>query len=213
MNKTELSKAFQEGLINKIQYGQRLVELEMIPKVKQTQQRRLPKSIKPEEFVSLIKVVPEKDKASKIAFLLAYASGLRVSEIVGGKRRDGTDIPPVTKERIDFERNTIIIYGKYKVERIVPLPKGWKDWMTSALPIKKSIRTMERNLKKYAKRANLDSNYVFHSLRHSFATRSIESGIPISHVQSLMGHANISTTSVYLKARPEDALKSYQELF
>ena len=213
MNKKELAKMYAEGLITKFQYSQKLFDIETAPKSKSSKERRLPKSLKPEEFVSLIKVIPEKDKESRIAFLLAYASGLRVSEIVGAKRKDGTLIPPVSSDKIDFERNTIMIYGKYKVERIVPLPKGWKEWMTPLIPIEKSIRTLERNFKKYAKKAGLNQEYVFHSLRHSFATRSVESGIPVSHIQSLMGHANVATTSVYLKARPEDALKSYQDLF
>ena len=46
----------------------------------------LPKSVTPDEFKSLIKVVPKKDVKTRIAFLLSYGSGLRISEIVGGKR-------------------------------------------------------------------------------------------------------------------------------
>jgi len=53
----------------------------------------------------------------------------------------------------------------------------------------------------------------FHSLRHGFATRAIEQGIPIHHVRTLMGHSNISTTNIYLIANPKDALHSYEELF
>lgn len=54
---------------------------------------------------------------------------------------------------------------------------------------------------------------VCHSLRHGFATRCLESGIPINQVQMLLGHSNVSTTSIYVKANPIDAIKNYEELF
>jgi site-specific recombinase XerD len=55
--------------------------------------------------------------------------------------------------------------------------------------------------------------YTFHSLRHGFGTRLLEQGVPLNQVQLLLGHTNISTTSVYLKASPIDALQSYEEKF
>jgi len=106
-----------------------------------------------------------------------------------------------------------VISGKGGRDRKVPLPKGWKNWMKDILPIKKSGRSLERNFKTAAKRAKLNPEYSFHSLRHGFATRLLESGVPLNHVQVLLGHANISTTSVYIRARPLDAIKSYEDLF
>ena len=103
--------------------------------------------------------------------------------------------------------------GKGGVDRVVPLPKGWKQWMYDYLPIKKSVRTLERKFKKYIKLAGLPSHYVFHSLRHSFGLRAIEKGIPANQVQLLMGHSSLSVTNVYTKARPQDALDKYEELF
>jgi len=43
--------------------------------------------------------------------------------------------------------------------------------------------------------------------------RCIEAGMPLNQVQLALGHANISTTSIYVKASPQDLLKSYQEKF
>jgi len=164
-------------------------------------QKKLPKAIKPDEFRLLIKKTREKDKQAKIAFLLAYGSGLRLSEVCNLK-----------PEQI-HEKHISVLSGKGGVDRVVPKPKGWKDWMKKYLPIKKTGRSLERNFKIASAKAGLNPLYTFHSLRHGFATRLIESGVPLNHIQVLLGHSNISTTSIYTKARPLDALKSYEDLF
>lgn len=174
-----------------------------------TKKRKLPKAIRPEEFKKLIKTIPKKDMAIKVSFLLAYGSGMRISEVV---RCNSSH----------FRINSIFIpQSKYGVERVVPVPKGWKEVFLKYLPLSKTdnlsrknkIRTLQRKFTKYKKIAKLNPNYSFHSLRHGFATRLLESGSPINHVQLLLGHSDISTTGIYLKANPKDALKSYEDLF
>jgi len=170
--------------------------------MKYTSNKKLPKSVRPEEFKELIKHINKNNKQARVAFLLAYGAGLRLSEI--------TSLKPENVKPNYIE----VIGGKGGKDRMVPKPKGWKDWMTNiTLPIAKSGRSLERNFKTAAKKAGLSSLYTFHSLRHGFATRLIESGVPINQVQVLLGHSNISTTSVYTKARPMDAIKSYEDLF
>tara|TARA_Y100000310_G_C20439924_1_gene695579 strand:- start:253 stop:774 length:522 start_codon:yes stop_codon:yes gene_type:complete len=163
--------------------------------------RKLPKAVKSEEFIKLIQATPKKDKVARVAFILAYGAGLRISEVIKLK-----------KENIS-ESHIEIWESKGKVDRTVPLPRGWKQWMLNEIPIKRGERTLQRKFKKYAKLANLQSFYVFHSLRHGFATRCVENGIPINHIQVLMGHSDISITGIYLMARPQDALKSYEDKF
>jgi len=170
--------------------------------------KKLPKSLKPEEFKELInhtiKVTARKkqeDKRMKVAFLLAYGAGMRISEVVSLKKEN------ITKDRID------IWNAKGGKDRVVPLPKGWREWMLQFIPIGLDVRSLQRKFRIYADRAGLSPAYTFHSLRHGFATRLVEGGVPINHIQTLMGHSDISTTGIYLKARPEDALKSYGELF
>ena len=85
--------------------------------------------------------------------------------------------------------------------------------MIDVIPINKSDRTLQRRFKKYCKIAKLPEHYVFHSLRHGFGTRMVESGVPLNQLQLLMGHSSLSVTNVYTKARPQDALKSYEDLF
>ena len=163
--------------------------------------KKLPKSVRPEEWKLLILAIPPKDKLARVAFLLAYGSGMRISEVGRCKKEH-------------FRENSIFIpESKYGVERVVPIPKGWRKEFFKELPIKKSQRTLQRKFKKYAKKAKLNPLYSFHSLRHGFATRLLESGSPINQVQLLLGHANLATTSVYTKANPVDAIKSYEDLF
>lgn len=163
--------------------------------------RKIPKCVRPEEFKLLIEVVPKDDKEARVAFLLAYAVGMRISEV----KRCSPE---------HFRTNSIFIpESKYGVERVVPIPKGWKPEFMKVIPLKLSIRTLERKFKAYSKKANLNPAYTFHSLRHGFATRALEAGFPINQVQVLLGHSNIATTSIYTKANPIDAIKSYEELF
>ena len=163
--------------------------------------KKLPKAVRSEEFPLLIKATRKNDHSARIAFLLAYGSGLRISEVLALK-------PENIKEK-----SIEIWNAKGGRDRIVPRPKGFKDWMLKFLPIVKGERALELNFKKAAKKAGLPNYYVFHSLRHGFATRMIENGVPINQVQLLLGHSNIATTSIYSQARPVDALKSYEELF
>lgn len=163
--------------------------------------RKIPKCVRSEEFPELIKVIPKEDKTARVAFLLAYGSGMRVSEVL---RASGEH----------FRSNSIFIpESKYGVERIVPKPKGWKEYMLKELRLKCQARTLQRKFIKYRDLANLPSHYSFHSLRHGFAVRLLESGVPLNQVQVLMGHSNIATTSIYTKANPVDAIKSYEDLF
>ena len=166
------------------------------PRKKQT----LPKAIRREEFKQLIRIVPAKDNVFRTAALLSYGAGLRLSEVLNLRREEVTD-------------KIFVSQGKYSKDRVVPIPKGWKSYMIRLLPLKCSGRTLQRKFRKYADKAKLNPKYSFHSLRHGFATAALEAGIPINHLQFLLGHSNVSTTNVYIRANPIDALRSYEELF
>ena len=172
--------------------------------VRKRKQKKLPVAISEDEFIKLIKST-RKDE-HKIAFLLGYGSGLRVSEIIKLEPRS-----------INLEGKSIMIeQGKGSKDRIVPLAKGFKESNLKLLPLKIGVRALERAFKAAAKKAGLleiKPTLHFHSLRHGFASNAVNNGIPIHHVRTLMGHSNISTTNVYLEMNPKEALKSYEELF
>ena len=184
--------------------------------------KKLLTSIDQEDFTKLIKSTLK--TKFKVAFLLGYGAGLRISEIVGAYRKDGTIIEALTKERVYINEKKILIeQAKGRSDRIVPLPKGFKNYMLDYLPLNKSYKTipsarrsLQRAFKTAAYKAGLlirNPRLHFHSLRHGFGTRMADQGIPIHHIKTLMGHSNISTTNVYLDSNPKLALESYENLF
>lgn len=177
--------------------------------------KKLPVAVTTEEFVNLVKNTIK--DTHKLSFLLAWGSGLRISEIVGGKRKDGSLIPPLTKDKIDLKEKTIMVkQGKGKKDRVVPLPKGFKQTHLSLLPIKLTSRALEKAFLKAAEKSGLrktKQDVHFHSLRHGFGSHLANQGVPVHHIRTLMGHSNISTTNTYLELNPKEALKSYEQLF
>lgn len=169
---------------------------------KEKKSRKLPDYINEEEFIKIIKLV--KQPQHKLAFILGFNSGLRISEI--------TKLKP---ENIDFQGKRIFIKdSKYGRDRVVPLPKGFPESYLKNIPLKCGVRALQIAFKNYTKKAGIiKPNLHFHSLRHSFAVRCMEQGIPLNQIQVLLGHENISTTSIYLKINPQDALKSYNEMW
>lgn len=171
---------------------------------KKRKAKKLPVAISEEEFTILIKHT--RKEHHKIAFLLGFGSGLRISEVLKLESR-----------HINFDAGTILIeQGKGNKDRIVPLAKGFRLVHLKHLPIKCGERALEKAFKSCAKKAGLletKPTLHFHSLRHGFATNCVANGIPIHHIRTMMGHSNISTTNVYLEMNPKEALKSYRELF
>jgi integrase len=167
----------------------------------------LPSYLNDDEFKQVIDVV--KNKKHKLAFMLAFNCGLRISEII-----------KLQKEHIDFAGKKIFIKeGKGKKDRVVPLPKGFPQSYMSYIPMnfkneKSGIRSLQYSFANAIKKSKIiKTGLHFHSLRHSFAVRCMEKGIPLNQIQILLGHSDISTTSIYLKINPIDALKSYEELW
>lgn len=172
---------------------------------KKAKKKTLPQSMNDEEFKKLIECLPsrQENKSTKVSFLLAYESGLRISEVLHLKKED-----------INLTAKTIFVrQGKFSKDRVVPLPKTWKGYMLDLIPITKTARAIEIAFKKCVVKAQLNPKFHYHCLRHSFATHCLERGMPINQVQILMGHSSIATTNIYTLANPIDALNTYQEKF
>jgi len=166
--------------------------------------KKLPIAIDEDEIIQLVKHTYK--PKHKLAFMLGFESGLRVSEIVKLEPRD-----------INInEKNIFIRQAKGSKDRIVPLPKHFKEYHIKMLPLGVGIRALEKAFKSACVRAKLietKPTIHFHSLRHGFASHAVKKGIPIHHVRTLMGHTNISTTNVYLELNPKEAIDKYKEVF
>ena len=147
-----------------------------------------------------------------------YATGLRVSELIG-LRLDGVDIA------VGFVR----CIGKGSKERIVPLGESAgaaiADYM-KVRRVKKPTNYLFLNhvggklsrmgfwkiLRAYGLRGGIKKKLTPHVLRHSFATHLLERGADLRAVQTMLGHADISTTEIYthvMRERLKEIYKSY----
>lgn len=137
-----------------------------------------------------------------------YASGLRVSELVG-----------LTLDQLRLDMGVVQIIGKGNKERIVPLGEEALDWLQrylqqarplllGAYPVPAVFLTqrgegMTRQafwylIKRYALLAGIPLAHISpHTLRHAFATHLLNHGADLRVVQLLLGHADISTTQIY----------------
>jgi len=146
-----------------------------------------------------------------------YSTGVRVSELVG-----------LNVEHIDFISGVIRVYGKGKKERLAPigdralriiksyLQKRGKDVSARILFLNKdgwrlTDRSIRNIVDKYIKVACVRSDISPHSLRHSFATHLLNRGADLRSVQELLGHANLSTTTIYTHLSTEKLKSVYDQ--
>ena len=168
-----------------------------------------------EDFTKLFKNC--KDKKLKVAMILGYGSGLRISEIVGYQRKfkyikkekifDGTQIPYLTSDKIDFKKHQIRIDdskgGKW---RVAPLSPAFRMEYLKMLPLNLQRRTLQNRFYKLTEKV-LGKRLSFHILRHGFGNYMVNvKKLPITMVQGLMGHSSVAVTGVYAKANPQDAI-------
>lgn len=136
-----------------------------------------------------------------------YATGLRVSELVG-----------LTMLEISLDVGVVRIVGKGNKERLVPLGEQAIDWLQRYLTQGRAELLRQRQcddmfvtaraagmtrqafwhiIKKYALQAGIKQGLSPHTLRHAFATHLINHGADLRSVQMLLGHADLSTTQIY----------------
>jgi len=187
------------------------------------QPMRLPKTLHLSEVEALLNLnkggTPGAVRDDTMIELL-YATGLRVSELVG-----------LPMGALNPESGYLITCGKGAKERIVPVgecaldkirnylasarPALLKDRCSSDLFLSRLGRKMSRqafwkNLRAYAKRAGIQKQISPHMLRHSFASHLLERGADLRSLQMMLGHADISTTQIYTHVARERLKKIHQ---
>lgn len=190
---------------------ERLVETNPLPEVIPSRRAvRLPKTLTMSEVTQLLdlpagsSVEGRRDQAM---LELLYASGLRVSELVG-----------LTVSQVDLNAGCLRVRGKGAKERVVPMGQQARDLLAEylaqvrpvllkgrpsrALFVSRRAQALTRQacwklLRLRARRAGITKAISPHMLRHSFATHLLEGGADLRAVQTMLGHADIATTQMY----------------
>lgn len=164
----------------------------------------LPIEVTKSEYVKLLKAT--KWMHHKIAFVLAFESGLRISEVVKLQKRD-----------FDLGLKQIRInMGKNSKDRIVSLPLSWQTQHINYIPLACQQRALQKAFITSAIETGLKDKKPkvhFHSLRHGFATECIRAGIDLPTIQGLLGHEDLATTSIYINLCPAERIKQYRDKF
>jgi site-specific recombinase XerD len=172
--------------------------------------KRLPSVLSKTEVNALLE--REKNPKHRLLLMLAYSSGLRVSEVTALKKED-----------IDLSRKTIFIRsGKGRKDRFTLLSDraaqfireycllySIEGWLFPGQPVSQhlSIRAAQNIFDKAMQKAGISKNASIHSLRHSFATHLLESGTNLKYIQELLGHISIKTTERYTHVARRSALR------
>ncbi len=189
----------------------------------------IPKPLTEEQISSLLDAVVGNDpihRRDRALLELLYATGARVSEIVGLSVGD-----------IDFDDALVRVFGKGSKERIVPFGsaagRALDDWFgpdgrarfvptrwkrrgdAEAIFLNQRGGRLSRQgawlvIKKYGERAGITDTLSPHVLRHSCATHLLDHGADLRIVQEMLGHASISTTQIYTKVSQERLWEVYR---
>lgn len=168
-----------------------------------------------------IKLIPKRDRA---ILELLYASGLRVSELVG-----------LDLGAIDKPGQMLRVLGKGRKERVVPYGTKAQAALEAYWPVRAEIlnhpltkpayeavfvnhlggrlggRAIRTMVKKYARIANVDWNLHPHSLRHAFASHLLADGADLRAIQELLGHVSLSTTQRYTQTNIQQLIAVYDK--
>jgi integrase/recombinase XerD len=182
----------------------------------------LPKFLSLEEIDKLLQqpdLSNDKGLRDQAILEVLYASGLRVSELLGLKLAD-----------IEWEEGLLTCFGKGSKQRKVPLGQAAKEALLRYMPARQRLlkginshrlfvesggQALSRQklwqlIKEYGRKAGID--YISpHVLRHSFATVLLEHGSDLRSVQLLLGHADIGTTQIYTHVTNEKLRDSYRK--
>jgi integrase/recombinase XerD len=177
---------------------------------RRTAPRKLPQPLAPEDIRNLLNrpdasaLLGRRDRAM---LELLYATGLRVSELVS-----------LQHQQIDLQGDYLTVKGKGSKVRAVPFGKWARekllDYLNEARPrllkgrsssylfVTRSGKPLTRQafwklVHGYARAAGIEKKVTPHSFRHSFATHLLEGGADLRSVQTMLGHADISTTQIY----------------
>jgi len=143
----------------------------------------------------------------KVMLELLYATGLRVTELIGLKFA-----------QVSFRQGLVRVIGKGNKERLVPVGEQALDWLEQYVAgVREDILSGRQSdwlfvtqrgtgmtrqafwyiIKRYAHKSGINKTLSPHTLRHAFATHLLNHGADLRVVQLLLGHSNLATTQIY----------------
>jgi integrase/recombinase XerC len=151
---------------------------------------------------------------------LLYASGLRISELVG-----------IDLDDIELHTRLVKVRGKGSKERIVPFGRKAEAAIRAYLPVRANLihdgeeaalfvnyrgerittRSVRRLFDGYLRKASMRAGISPHTMRHSFATHLLNSGADLRAIQELLGHASLSTTQKYTHINDWQLIEVYRK--
>ncbi len=214
--KPSFSASAQNGITSAYKFFARFVlktkfNLEDIPYPKKP--KKLPKVMNVTDVKKFLDTAAVMNIKYHAIFLIVYATGLRVSEVVR-----------IRLEQIDIERGTLLVLnGKGKKDRYTIFspkvmnaikqymteykPNSWLFYSGKTLNKHLTKESVEKMFTKYKQISGINPIATTHSLRHSFATHLLESGTDIRYIQELLGHKDIKTTEIYLHVSNKEISK------
>ncbi|WP_159565895.1 site-specific tyrosine recombinase XerD [Budvicia diplopodorum] len=187
--------------------------------------QRLPKDLTEKQVENLLQTPSVEDPLElrdKAMLEVLYATGLRVSELIG-----------LTMSDVSLRQGVVRAIGKGDKERLVPLGEEAVYWLEQYIehgrpwllnggtldvlfPSKRSQKmtrqTFWHRIKHYALLAGIDSEALSpHVLRHAFATHLLNHGADLRVVQMLLGHSDLSTTQIYTHVATERLKQLHQQ--
>jgi integrase/recombinase XerC len=192
--------------------------------------KTLPRIMTEEEMNSFLdcvaKAVPDGDplmRRDRAILEMLYASGLRVSELVGLDLRS-----------VNFGDEMLLVRGKGRKERIVPFGSKAKQALDEYLPVRQKIlaeekkgsqtalflnargdrlttRSIDRLVKKYVLTFGPNVKVSPHSLRHAFASHLLTEGADLRAIQEMLGHSSLSTTQKYTQVSIKQLMEVYDK--
>ncbi len=192
-------------------------------------EKKLPRIMTEEEMNNFLDRIAEAAAKSDSTLLrdraileLLYASGLRVSELVGLDLRG-----------VNFGDGFVLVTGKGRKERIVPFGSKAKQAISEYLPVREKIlkektsscsalfvnkrgqrlttRSVDRLVKKYVRIFGPNIKASPHSLRHAFASHLLAEGADLRAIQEMLGHKSLATTQKYTQVSIKQLMEVYDK--
>ncbi len=192
--------------------------------------KRLPRIMTEEEMNAFldrvgvaVKEGPPLMRRDRAILELLYASGLRVSELVGLDVRS-----------VNFGDDMLLVRGKGRKERIVPFGSKARQALNDYLPVREFIlrersksghaalflnargerlttRSVDRLVKKHVRQFGPNVRVSPHSLRHAFASHLLTEGADLRAIQEMLGHASLATTQKYTQVSIQQLVDVYDK--